>query len=375
MAFVRRRALLRATLAAPLLPLGALAARSLTGCGDGTDPGEFDQVAMLRSLADVVIVPTFVALEAASESLSGALSALAAEPSEAALTSAREGWRATRALWKQAQAFAFGPAATLTPLIDWWPADADAIAEILASGGPYDAELVSTLGSDKRGLMTLEHLLFDPALTDGEVVAALEAGGADFAAALGVDLIAQLKAVREAWDPAVGGYADDFGAPGSESQFYKTPKDALDALVNEIVFLSDTAANLLAKPLGLKTGGTVDPTQEESRRSDNSLADVTDRVRSIEHVWEGRFVEGDGQGLTDMVASRSANLAEEVRAAVDAAHAALDEIPRPFATSLTESPALVEAGYDAVIALKRLLGSDVVTILGVTLTFNDNDGD
>lgn len=366
---IARRALITGVIAAPL----AASARWMVGCSDGTDPGEFDQSAMLRQLADNVMAPTLEELAVRTAALSTALDALAEGPADATLDAARNAWKAARSTWKQTQAFAFGPAEKLEPSIDWWPADGAAIDEYIAEGGPFD---VSKFGANKKGFMALEYLLFDNAAGDTEILERLVGTASELAAALGADLAAQTAALWETWDPTRGGYADAYGNAGPESEFYKSPKDALDIVVNQMIFMADTAANRqVADPLGLKTGGTVMPELEESRRSDNSLVDLEDRIRGIDAVWEGRYGEVDGLGLVDMVKSRSEPLVGEVRSTIDAAYAAIDALSQTLRLSLTLEPDKVEALFEAIIEIKRVFGSDLVTVLGVTLTFNDNDGD
>lgn len=371
-----RRNLLRAAAAASLCAVaGGGAAHFLTACDEGPDPGEFDENAMLRQIADNVMLPVLVDFDTSAGALEAAVSAFADGPTEATLATAREAWLAARAVWKQSQAFAFGPVkGDLSAAIDW-VADPAAIDDVVATGGPFDSASVDKLGTNRKGMMALEYLLFDPEASDADVVARLEGNGAAFARALGQNLAAKATTLREAWDPSSGAYVDEFGNAGTTSDLYKSPKDALDALVNEILFLADTAANLIAAPLGLKTGGTPAPELEESRLSDSSLADVENRVRGIDAIWEGRFGDLDGLGLSDMAGSRSEALVSDVRNAIDKSFEALEAVPVAMTAALTEAPAELEAAFNAVIALKQIIGSDVVTVLGVTLTFNDNDGD
>lgn len=371
----RRRNFVHAGLAISFGVVGASVASQLQGCDGETDPGEFDQNAMLANIAQNVIMPALTKFEAEAAALESAVAALESTADVASLSSAREAWGRARSAWKQCQAFAFGPFDKITPTIDWWPADTADIDSIVASGGPFDAAFVDGLGTSKKGMSALEYLLFDPEATDADIAARLVDAAGSFARALGENLSARATELRAAWDPAEGAHATAFAEAGTSSAVYKSPKDALDAVVNEIVYLADTAANHIADPLGLKNGGTIAPELEESRRSDHSLRDIEDRLRGIDAVWEGRYGDTDGLGISDMVASRSESLAGDVRATIDAAFAAIEAVPGTLRASLEGAPAALQTAFDDLIAVKRVLGSDVVTVLGVTLTFNDNDGD
>lgn len=372
-----RRGVLRASLALACSAVPAtVAARWLTGCSDGTDPGEFDQVAMLKSLADTVMLGTLEELSRRVDALSAALTTLATDLTTQNLEAARAAWVAARAPWKQAQSFAFGPVEDLAPAIDWWPADGPAIDAIIATEGPFDSAAIDKVGSSKQGFMALEYLLFDPSAEDDAVVARLAGDAVGYCRALGENLAARSKELLTAFDPEAGNYVGQWGSPGASSDQFKSPKDAVDILVNELVYLPDAAGNdCIARPLGLKTGDGVHPELEESWRSGNSLEDLRNRIRGIDNMWEGVWGSTDAVGLAEMVKSRSEPLVGEVRKAIDDVYAALDAIGMPLSEALTQAADKLEAAFDLMIELKRVLGSDVVTVLGVTLTFNDKDGD
>jgi predicted lipoprotein len=63
------------------------------------------------------------------------------------------------------------------------------------------------------------------------------------------------------------------------------------------------------------------------------------------------------------------------RAALADAEAALLAIPEPFTDALTDSPETAQAAYDSLKALKRVLATEVLSSLGASLKFSDNDGD
>lgn len=331
---------------------------------------------MLKSLADTVMLGTLEEFSTKADALFAAVEKLAGDVSVANLKAARSAWVAARAPWKQAQGFAFGPVKDLTPTIDWWPADGPSIDTIIANEGPFDSAAIDKVGSSKQGFMALEYLLFDPSADDDAIVARLTGDTMGYCKALAENLAARAEELVTSFEPGGGGYAAEFGNAGTSSTTFKSPKDAVDIVVNEIVYLPDAAGNdFIARPLGLKTGDGVHPELEESWRSGNSLEDLRNRIRGIDNLWEGVWSGTDGIGLADMVKSRSEPLVGEVRKAIDDIYAALDGIGMPLTEALTKAADKLETTFNLMIELKRVLGSDVVTVLGVTLTFNDKDGD
>jgi predicted lipoprotein len=373
---MRRRSSPRITRRASLL--GAVAAVLPVGCGTEHPPA-FDRSAMLSDLTEMVMLPTLRSFSAGAAALSADLAALAGGPAAAALDAVAASWRACREPWRRSRVFGLGPTQELDGNIDYTPIKEDNIETAIASQPSFTQADIVTLGTSSKGLMAIEYLVFDAEGGAAAVLARLTdaATGSQrrsYLDALGQDLAVQAAALTSAWDE--GGYAREVATAGDESATFRAAKDAIDALVNQIIFVVDTTANAgIAAPLGLKTGGTPRPELEIARRSDNTLADVTNDLLGARALWDGAGGGGDGLGLSDLLRDRSASLDDDVRAAMDAALAAVAAVPPPMRTALVSAPSTLQAAFDAVIALKRLLATDVVTALGVTLSVNDNDGD
>jgi predicted lipoprotein len=142
------------------------------------------------------------------------------------------------------------------------------------------------------------------------------------------------------------------------------------------VFLSEfVASSKLGKPLGTSTGGVADPSLEESGPSDNSVEDMLGNLRSVRNVYLGTRTGTGGLGITTLVAKKSTSTDAAVKGALDDAIHLTESIPLPYRSALVEQRASVEAAYQSVKTLKRLLSTEVVALMGTTLKFNDNDGD
>jgi predicted lipoprotein len=75
------------------------------------------------------------------------------------------------------------------------------------------------------------------------------------------------------------------------------------------------------------------------------------------------------------VAASNKQTDETVRGDLAAVCSALEAIPPPLRTALHDHRESVEDARAAFSQLRATLASEVVANLGVTLTFNDNDGD
>lgn len=358
--------------------LAAAAALAATGCGAAQD---YDAKPVLDDLVHVVILPTLSDVAARSADLDTSAEALSADPTAESLAAAQATWRGARAPWRSSDAFAFGPVETegLGAVIDWWPAKADTIEEKIAAGGAIDPAYVESLGTSAKGFMALEYLLFDSTNGDAAVLAQLTGDPAAtrraYVAALAEDLAGKTGALHAAWAEDQGNYAGELLLAGEGSAAFGSQKAAVDELVNQMVFRADNVVNKIGKPAGKSNGGTPVPDAEESPRSDSSLADMLASLAGIQSVYDGTYAGNDGMGVGDLVRARNAQVDDRVHEAFADAKAKIEAIPPPFRTAVTAHTAEVDAAWESARTLKRALATEVVSVLGSTLRFNDADGD
>lgn len=358
----------------------AAALVAIAGCGQAQ---EYDAKPVLDDLVHIVMMPALTDVATRSGELEVAAVALAEDPTAARLKAAQDAWRAARSPWRSCDAFAFGPVVDqeLSTAIDWWPAKPDAVEEKIAGTATLDAAYIDSVGASARGFMALEYLMFDSTNGDEAVLAALSSvdGGERrraYLAAASENLASKAEALRLAWDEKGGKYALEVTLAGEGSKAFASQKAAVDELVNQLVFQADTVLNAkLGKPAGKKSGGEPLPDTEESPRSDNSIADMLATLRGIEAIYNGTYAGDDGLGISDLVRARNTAVDDRIQKALADAMAKVEAIPPPFRTAILEHPAEVDAAYESVRTLKRGLATEVVSVLGSTLRFNDADGD
>jgi len=344
--------------------------------------GDGEKRIVTRDITNSVVLPTLDAVVEQADALTLALEPLAAEPTPETLATAQQAWRSARAPWKEAEAFAFGPATDLRlgVAFDQSPVDPPKIDEELNGSATIDADYVEGLGANRKGFHALEYLLFQNE-DDAAVLALLSLDPLaqrrrELLVAYSQNLEEKTRELRAAWQVEGGNYVTRLTEPGAANPTYPTIKSVVDTFVNESIFLSELIANnKLGKPLGAASGGDPQPDLEESGPSDNSLADMADNLRSIRNVYFGTRSGVVGQGINQLLIEQSPVTHRAVSEALDAAIAAVEAIPRPYRSALVDRQPEVDAAYEAVKALKRVLATDVVAQLGATLKFNDNDGD
>lgn len=354
-----------------VLGIGAVAIGLALGCPE-------TQIDHRGEVLDHVGQAVLVDLEQAhadAQALRGSIASLCAAPDATGLDASQAAWMQLRGPWKRILALPFGPLVDdgFDTAIDFWPARPSSIDGGWLSGASSQAEL-DALGVASKGMPAIEYLLWDPIGGDAAVLASLT--GTDgpqrcaYVELLASDVELQLERLDAAWRGA-GGFADQLAQAG-DSEAFPTVALAIDQLLNAMIAgLHDLEDPKLRKPLGA-TIGAPQPELLESRFSDRSLQDARDALAGFAQAYLGTQA---APGLTLVVAEKSPAVDEQVRDALAAAEVALADVPEPLRTSIVDAPMQVEAAADAVHELRTILTAQVASLLGVTVSLSDNDGD
>lgn len=346
--------------------LGVALGLAATGCGDGEATRQAHRKAVLKALAEDFGQNTYAAFEAQANTLSTEMQALCGAPDEARLSAARVAWSAARQPWKIAEVIRFGPVVEyperFSPKIDTWPVYVDAIEALVGTDRAVDAEAFASFGAVTRGLPMVEYLLWGT----GDILS--EPRRCQVALGASQDLGRLAGQLSEAWTREwVPSLIDPQRLPRG---IFASPQDVIDEWVNRMAFtVENIRAVKLGKPLGDSTGGELQPQLIESRFSGRALQDAQDALRGVQRVWRGQAL-----GLESLVRDRP-DLVQAVDAAFEGAVAALGAVPEPLSATLEVNPEAVWAAQEALRGLQVVLQVDVAQALGVSITFNDNDGD
>ena len=332
---------------------------------------------LLGTWSTELIVPLYRDFETKSESLGSALDTLCADPTESTRASARQAWSTARQTWEEAEVFAFGPYSRpefrIGPKIDSWPARVPDIEQLVASDTPVDPVSVASLGIWHKGLPVIEYFLY----AEGELEPAQlsEPRRCEYLTSLGTELVSRASELYDAWAPEGGNFAGQLSGAGRTSTAFRSLKDAFSEVVNRMGFtIENVRKDKLGRPLGDASGGTPAPDNVESRFSGRSITDIQDNLDGIELLYFGD-ADVDLPGLRRYVQERGKNFDAEMQAALDGARSALDAIGAPLSEAVQVSPAAVRDASDRLGELQRLIQVDLIGALGLSLSFNDNDGD
>lgn len=355
----------------------ALAVLALAGC-DGGAQSEIVEArrAVVGDLVAWQAVAATQAFTAEAEAMAQAVEAFCASPDAAGVDAARTAWRQAKDAYKHTEILMFGPVIEqpwrFGPKLDFWPVRGDSVEAWLAGDGGTAVEDFEAMGTATRGLPVVEYMLWP----EGDV---LEVLGGDprrcaFAVGAAQDVAANGGALAAAWqDP----WTDRLVHPEEDAtDDWIVVQDVLDEWVNRMIFtLENLRVDKLGTPKGDKAGGELQPDTLESRPSGTSLSDARAALLGVRDVFTGAFAGQDHKGIASLVPEEAQEFTDDLLAAFDEATARLDAVPDPLEDTLAIEPEVVTAAQDALRAVQTRVQVDLAQGLGVTVTFNDNDGD
>lgn len=353
------------------------ASPSPMAAGDG-----FDRRAMLENVTTQVIAPAHESFVVALADLETAVAAFTGDPNPTTLTAVQGAWQ-TASLGRMALlSFRIGiiDDSLLHNRLDNRPPRTEFIEEtILAGEQAITSEYLDSIGSSSVGLGAMEYLLFDPVGGDTAVLATFtDADDADRRRALLLALAQNLHQrgadLAQIWAADGDNFAQAFIAAdmdGGELQ------GSLNMLVNQMINdVEEIISSRLGKPSGQRSNGMIRSDLVEAPYSQTSLPRIAATVAGMQVAFNG----GDGLGLDDYLDFLGAEyesglLSEAINAQFATSLAALHAIDEPLETAVQTDLPQVEAAIEELQSLLVLLKVDMANHLGVTLTFNDNDGD
>lgn len=331
--------------------------------------------AALEGLLKTHIQPRFNGLAAAAQTAAEAAAKLAAQPDAATLKGARDAYAGLMEAWAGAQHLRPGPL-LLEQRADrlfFWPDRRGVTSRQLTALLAKDdgAAEVGKQSAAVQGLPALERLLFDDGVDAKSFTGDAGARRGKLTAAVAANIAKLTAEARDSWaalGPAL--------LAGTETTpIGKGPGEALNNLFLSLV----TAMQIVAdQKFLIPLGGSLaeaKPALAEAARSGRSAKQIEGNLKAIRAMLLG---EAGGPGLlalADEPARKDA--AAKTAHAFDGALAALAALPAPLdrAVSDAKQRPKAEAALRAAKAAQNVVSRDLPSLLGITLGFNELDGD
>ena len=308
-----------------------------------------------------VVLPAFANLVAGSGAMADAAAMGCANPDAPEMKVLRDGFHAVADAWADAQMFRLGPLAEgqRAERFAYWPERRNVVDKQLATllADPETINLTPPrLGEASvavQGLPALERLLFREQ--------ALEPTGCAMVRAIAGNLSVIAIEAEAAWQKAAREPAP-FAANPTEAatQFY----------TNMLTLLQVVADQKIGQPLGGDVAAAK-PKSAEQWRSGRSARNIRRNLAAAQTAF---FSDG---GFAVLLGAEQetlkANLSAAFVAAIDAADVVGEDLPADVADVARR--AQISSLYVKVNHLRDILRQDVPPVVGITLGFNELDGD
>jgi predicted lipoprotein len=342
--------------------------------GPATDA--FDRPAMLRGLADGVIIPSYDSADVAFRELSEAVDQLPdANLTAVDIERVQTGYvRAARA-WQRIVTFNFGPAeddlGTLAQELATFPCDTSEVEQRVQRS---DTAL-RDFRRDTRGLATVDYLLFarERAATADVFGGAAGAARRAYLRAVVRRMSSEVSAVVTAWKST---YRDVFiSRSGTDAG------SSVSLLFNEFNKSFELLKNFkLGLPLGLRAGQTTsEPTKVEAYHSGLSLELLREHYTSIRDLWKGASRSGSSvPSFRDYLLTvvNGPRLVQDTEAQLARVDAAFDRLGSgPLSQQIVANPQSLIELHTELQKLTRFIKSEMSSLLGISITYSSGDGD
>jgi predicted lipoprotein len=362
---ISRRQTLAALIAAGMVP----AMTRPAGAAGAPDFGAFN-----AAFAQKIVLPAFDHLVEVTSAFAKTADAFAAKPDAAALDAVKQGFNDVADAWASTQQFRIGALAQeqRTERFAYWPERRNVVEKqinALLAGKGQDGlapDQFANASVAVQGLPVLERILYGE--DKGQHL--LAGDNAERRRAIVVAIAHNLKSIAA---DAQGIWASNVkdGAKAANI-FAANPNEGIaQAYTNLLTITQIVAEQKLGAPLGGADAANAKPKAAEQWRSGRSLRNIQ---LNLEAAKNSVLAPG---GFADLLAADQAGLKGDVAKAFDDAIAAIKPITVDLAAAVTDhdhrkpvTGLLVKINH-----LRDLLRQQMPPALGVTLGFNELDGD
>jgi predicted lipoprotein len=344
--------------------------------GDQGDPKVADRKALLVNVADNIIIPSFENTRSAIAAMKTAADDFTASPDAAKLHLLRQQWQAAYLAWQKTELFHFGPAdnTTLRNYFNIYPTDVTLLKNHISSG-TYDLEVI--VNNKVQGFPALDYLLNGLGADDNSVLA-FYTSSADaskwkkYINDITAIMTTKLASVTNTWKNTYRQQFVDNTGTGAGSSF--------SALVNEYIMYFERflRSGKYAIPAGVMSG-TAAPEKVEvyySKTLGTQMALTA--LQAAEDFFLGKsFSTGaNGPGLKTYLQSLNADaLVTNIESQFTTLKAKATALGNSIHQAIVNNRPAVLALYDEFQKQVRYFKVDMVSVIGISITYTDNDGD
>jgi len=333
-----------------------------------------------NNVSNGIIIPAYENLNTQTTNLKASVLAFSNAPSEVTLVEAQSALKSSWLAWQSAAIYMFGPAESvaLRKSLNTYPTDANQIDANIESG---DYILSSLANQAAVGFPALDYLL--------NGIAADNATIADYynnmersnnrklyLNDLATDIQSRVESTLNGWTPTGDNYVANF-----------TETDALGIDVGSSMSILVNSIDLhlqryardgkVAIPAGVRSAGVPRPKAIEALYGGYSTELLNESLAAYKKLYIGMDAgDMDGAGLYDyLVAIDAKDLADDVLAQFEVTQTAANDLSDPFGDQIISD---VDKVINVFVEMQKLVvffKSDMASLMGISITNQDNDGD
>ena len=278
------------------------------------------------------------------------------------------------------EVYSFGPVKEyplrLGPKIELWPARIETIERSIRDEAWLTEGNLDVVSGWSKGLPAVEYLIFGDEESESILLQLTnETSRCEYLKLLTFDIFEKFTLLSDAWAPDGGNYAEQLIAAGGTTSSFSSVTMAFDEVLNRVGFLIEFMRQMkVAAPSGL-VSGTTDLDALESRFCDCALGDLKANLEGVKSLLGLLFVASPDGDTPPLLGTDSARLETELEDTYREIESCLAALEPSLSTAIASGSSSPVDLYNALTRLQVLLQVDLFQALGVTLTFNDNDGD
>ncbi len=332
------------------------------------------------NLANNLIIPAYENLKVATNNLVIEVTAFTEAPSEATLATAQSALKNSWIAWQSAAIYMFGPAeeVALRKSLNTYPTDATQIDANIESGNYIIGSLANQAAV---GFPALDYLLNGLAEDNEGIMAQYmtnerSSSRKQYLIDLAKDIQTRVTTSLNGWLPSGENYAAVF-----------TETDALGIDVGSSLSIIVNSIDLhfqrfardgkVAIPAGIRSAGVPRPKAIEALYGGYSTELLQASLVAYEQLYMGVGVnDEDKESLYDyLVAIDAKDLADDIKAQFAVTKTAANTLTDPFGEQISTD---VEKVTNVFIEMQKLVvffKADMASLMGISITNQDNDGD
>lgn len=333
------------------------------GC-EGDSDENFDVIALRASIIENHETPAHTDLVNRAIELNKSIIQLSDEIGADNLTNAKQAWLACAKAYSKTEIFNIGDVQSsyIHYGLYGWGALINSIESTITENESLESFDINTLPTNSRGLSAIEYLLFSQDATT-TLLALEEENRIQYLSLLGENFLEKANNLEDLWI-------------AQRTAFIENSETGLDEGVNQLINATNNTLSLVKKlKIGLPSGLESDAIDIEALQADisgNSLELIASNLEIIEEV----YFSGE-TSLSQYVASIAGNteVNDAFAESFENINGFIAEIDGSLALAITAQPDQVEALHEEVNTLIRLFTADVSSVLSLTITPTDADGD